>query len=67
MPNGLKRFNAYNPTLIEDVKKIVNKIKTCESRVGLHICKKHPEDCYFVVDVEELLQKLKSLKNGKNT
>lgn len=41
---------------------ILNRKKLCDSRVGLHICEKHPEDCYNVVESEEIE---KALKNEK--
>lgn len=50
---------------IEDVEKMINKIKICESGVGLHVCEKNPEDCYFMVDIDELKQKLKLLGGKK--
>lgn len=56
--------NSLTSEILKSVKKMIDEIKTCESIVGLHICGKHPEDCYFMVDVDELKQKLKSISKS---
>ena len=47
------------PTIkLKDYEKLVRKsilaklkeVRECRSNIGLHICKKHPEDCEFFIE-----------------
>ena len=53
----------YNIIVVENVKQIIsdklNSLKqkaNCESRVGLHICEKYPEDCYLMVEWNDVIK-----------
>lgn len=41
------------------VKKVIDNLKYCNSSIAFHICKKHPEDCDYIVDLESLKRKLR--------
>jgi len=47
----------------KEILKIINELKYCD-RGYPHICENHPEDCVFIIDVEDIEDKLNKQKEN---